>query len=108
MKSTMGIPARHALFAVAVSVSAVVLGCAAAPAPEAESGSVARSFTRADAIAIARQDAVASYGDGWIAGTSAQYEGGYWMVELKDFAGAGLRYAISSRDGSIRQRSVAQ
>jgi hypothetical protein len=108
MKCTMGPLARHALFAVTLSLSAVVVGCAAAPTPDAEAPAVDRSLGRVDAIAVARQDAVASYGDGWIAGTSAQYQGGFWMVELKAAGGAGLRYAISSRDGSIRQRSVIQ
>jgi hypothetical protein len=34
--------------------------------------------------------------------------GGYWVVELHATNGYGLRYAISARDGSIRERGMVQ
>jgi hypothetical protein len=84
-------------------------GCASTSTPdEARAPAQAREVSRADAIASARQDASRSYGDGWGTRADAQYSGGYWVVELHASTGYRLRYAISARDGSIRERSMAQ
>lgn len=83
--------------------------CSAASTPdEARAPGETRDLTRAGAIQSARQDATRSYGDGWIAQVDAHYRGGFWMVELRAASGAGLRYAISARDGSIRERNTFQ
>jgi hypothetical protein len=86
-------------------------GCTSAVGPEdarAPEQEVARELSRADAIASARKDASRSYGDGWDTQVNAQYRGGFWVVELHATSGYTLRYAISARDGSIRQRSMVQ
>jgi hypothetical protein len=83
--------------------------CAAATGPEDTHASAPpRELSRADAIASARQDATRSYGDGWAAQVDAQYQGGFWVVELQARSGYRLRYAISARDGSIRERNMIQ
>jgi hypothetical protein len=84
-------------------------GCASSSAQDAaRAPTEARDVNRAGAIASARQDAVRSYGDGWVAAVDAQYRSGFWVVELRAANGAGLRYAISARDGSIRERNTFQ
>src|SRR5262245_36222766 len=84
-------------------------GCASSSAQAgARAPSEARDVSRAGAIASARQDAVRSYGDGWVAAVDAQLRGSFWVVELRSANGAGLRYAISARDGSIRERNTFQ
>jgi hypothetical protein len=83
-------------------------GCAASAPEEASAPAQARELNRADAIASARQDASRSYGDGWGTQANAQLSGGYWLVELHAASGYWLRYAISARDGSIRERSMVQ
>src|SRR5262245_40104113 len=91
------------LFALALA------GCGASSTPdEARSPSEAHDVNRAGAIQSARQDASRSYGDGWIAAVDAQYRAGFWVVELRAANGAGIRYAISARDGSIRERNTFQ
>ena len=90
-------------------IPAVALGgCAASTPEEARAPAPVRELSRADAIASARQDASRSYGQGWGAEADAQYHGGYWVVELQASNGYRLRYAISARDGSIRERSMVQ
>jgi hypothetical protein len=86
-------------------------GCMTSTGPEdarAPEQGPAREINRADAIASARKDALRSYGDGWGAQAQAQYRGGFWVVELHATTGYTLRYAISARDGSIHERSMAQ
>src|SRR5262245_58883173 len=84
-------------------------GCAGSSTPdEARAPSAARDVNRTVAIQSARQDASRSYGDGWITAVNAQYLAGYWVVELRAASGGGIRYAISARDGSIRERNVFQ
>jgi hypothetical protein len=86
-------------------------GCASARAadPQAQGASdIVRELNRADAIASAREDALRIYGSGWGAQVDAQYQGGFWVVELRAPTGYRLRYAISARDGSIRERNMIQ
>jgi len=84
-------------------------GCAGSSTPdEARAPSETHDVNRAVAIQSARRDATRSYGDGWIAAVDAHYLGGFWVVELRAATGAGIRYAISARDGSIRERNVLQ
>jgi len=91
------------LFAPALS------GCAAsATQDEARAPSEARDVNRAGAIQSARQDASRSYGDGWVTAVDAQYRSGFWVVELRAASGGGVRYSISARDGSIRERNTFQ
>lgn len=84
-------------------------GCASTAATEeASSPAAPRELNRADAIAHAQQDASRSYGDGWTKQAEAQYRGGFWVVELHATSGYRLHYAISARDGSIRERNMVQ
>jgi hypothetical protein len=78
-------------------------GCAATP--EAQ-GPEVRELRRADAIATAQRDATRRFGDGYSSRVEAQYSGGFWVVDLRTADGAGLHYAISARDGSIRERDM--
>jgi hypothetical protein len=84
-------------------------GCASTSSPsEASAPEAPRELNRAAAIASAKHDAVSSYGDGWGGDAQAQLAGGYWVVELRARSGYRLRYAISARDGSIRERNMMQ
>src|SRR5580704_5935615 len=84
-------------------------GCASTSSPsEANAPAPVRELNRADAIASAKHDASSNYGDGWGAEVQAQLTGGFWVVELRARSGYRLRYAISARDGSIRERSMVQ
>lgn len=94
---------------VALAASLTAPACApTTPPEEAASPALQRELNRADAIASARQDAARNYGAEWAREPNAQRQGGYWMVELHARSGYTLRYAISARDGSIRERSMAQ
>ena len=93
--------------ALAILAATFACGCQAEPAPRT-APPVQAEMNRNAAIHAARSDAVARFGDGWIAWTSAHQLGRYWVVELRAHDGKGLRYAISTNDGSIRQRSVFQ
>jgi hypothetical protein len=95
---------RIAFFAV---VAATTCGCEAQPAPRAPS-SVEAEVTRDAAIRLARSDASVRFGSNWIAFVAAQNLGRFWLVELRAQSGAGVRYAISTNDGSIRERSLFQ
>jgi hypothetical protein len=101
---------KHPTIILALVLSSITLGgCAATAAPEeAQAAAKPRELNRADAIASARQDATRSYGDGWTAQAGAQLQGGFWVVELQARTGYRLRYAISARDGSIRERNMMQ
>lgn len=88
--------------------AAALGGCGASTQEEAREPAPVREMNRADAIASARRDASRSYGEGWGAQANAQYHGGYWLVELQATNGYRLRYAISARDGSIRERGMVQ
>ena len=57
---------------------------------------------------MARSDASARFGGNWIANVVAQNVGRFWVVELRAQSGAGVRYAISTNDGAIRERSLFQ
>lgn len=100
---------KHLAFACAAVLANLACGCAAQPAakpvPQQE---IAVDINRATAIRAARTDAAARFGDGWIAWASAAQLGRYWVVELRAADGRGLRYAISTSDGSIRERRVFQ
>lgn len=102
------LPLPLALILSAASL-AVLGGCSTSSEQgEARAPVEARELNRSGAIASARHDAASKYGDAWIAQVNAHYLGGYWMVELRSMNGAGLRYAISARDGQIRERSTIQ
>jgi len=81
-------------------------GCAATP--DASAPSAQRDLTRSDAIASARDDARRSYGTEWGSHVDARYSAGFWVIDLYAPSGYRLRYAISARDGSIRQRNMLQ
>jgi hypothetical protein len=92
---------------VAVVFFAFASGCEAQPAPRAPA-SAGAEITRAAAIRTARSDAAARFGVDWVATVAAQNFGRFWVVELRAQSGAGVRYAISTNDGSIRERSLFQ
>lgn len=93
----------------ALLLAALVSGCAADPPPRAaQAEEQVVEINRTHAIRAARSDAAARYGEGWIAWVDATQIGRYWLVELRTVDGKGMRYAISTNDGSIRQRSVFQ
>lgn len=85
----------------------VAVGCAP-PAPQPPQSGYTVEVTRAEAIRAARDDAAHQYGKGWVANVDATLAGRYWLVELRALDGKGMRYAISARDGGIRQRSMFQ
>jgi len=94
----------------AVVLAAFAAGCEAQPEPKAPPSreAAAVEVNRALAIRTARHDARSRYGDGWISWVDATQLGRYWVVELRDTGGKGMRYAISTTDGSIRQRAIFQ
>ncbi len=92
---------------IAVVSFACASGCEAEPAPRAPAPAEAE-VTRDAAIRMARSDAAARFGSDWVATVAAQNLGRFWVVELRAQSGAGVRYAISTNDGSIRERSVFQ
>ena len=98
----------RALFTVTLVLAALSSGCEAEPARRAPAAAAAPDLNRSAAILAARSDARARYGDGWIAWVNAQQLGRYWVVERRAHDGKGLRYAISTADGSIRERRVFQ
>jgi hypothetical protein len=87
---------------------ATLAACGGVPGEEAASPQVVRELNRADAIASAKEDALQNYGAGWGSRIDASYQGGFWVVELSAQSGYKLRYAISARDGSIRERNMIQ
>lgn len=101
----------RALLAVTLVLAALSSGCEAQPAAKAPRAAAAPApdLNRSGAIMTARSDVRARYGnDGWIAWVDAQQLGRYWVVELRSHDGKGLRYAISTADGSIRERRLFQ
>jgi hypothetical protein len=101
---------RSFLLAASVLLATFACGCAEAPAPRAPATpeSVEVDIDRATAVRTARRDAASQYGDHWIAWVDATQLGRWWVVELRARNGKGMRYAISTRDGSIRERSLFQ
>jgi hypothetical protein len=95
--------ARLALVVLAVAA----FGCAPIPARvDAPSPAAGSDVNAAFAVARARKDAAESYGAAWGGPVNARYANGFWVVTLHAADGGTLRYAISSRDGSIRERNV--
>jgi hypothetical protein len=95
-------------FAIAI---ACVAGCGAspgAPSTQASQAQASTEVTRAVAIHTARSDAAMRFQNTGNAHIAAHRLGAFWVVELRGPSGAGLRYAISVHDGSIRQRNVFQ
>jgi hypothetical protein len=90
------------------SIAITLTACATASTPDADAPAAHRDLNKADAIASARNDAQQSYGKGWGTQVDAQYQGGFWVVQLYGAGGYRLRYAISARDGSIRERNMMQ
>jgi hypothetical protein len=101
---------HFSLACAAVLLAAFTAGCEAQPEPKAPPPRAAApvEINREVAIRTARTDAQTRYGDGWIAWVDATQLGRYWVVELRAAGGKGMRYAISTSDGSIRQRSIFQ
>ena len=75
-----------------------------AGATQAEPAEVSREL----AVNTARSDAATHFQAPSTAATGARQTGPYWVIELRTPNGAGLRYAISRVDGSIRQRDSFQ
>jgi hypothetical protein len=99
--------ASHLVLVAPLLVSSLV-ACGGIPGEDARAPHVARELNRADAIASAKEDARQNYGAGWGSRIDASYQGGFWVVELRAQSGYKLRYAISARDGSIRERNMIQ
>jgi hypothetical protein len=94
----------------AAALLAGAAGCSSAAraplAPEDEAEDL--SVSRETAEASARQDAYYRYGELAGGGVDVQRRGGFWIIELRNAHGGGLRYAISADDGSIRERTTFQ
>lgn len=102
-------PAMKSLPVVVAVVASLACGCGAEPAPKAPpSTEVAREVTRDVAIRLARSDAALRFGGSSFTSVAAQNLGRFWVVELRAQTGAGVRYAISANDGTIRERSLFQ
>lgn len=98
-----------ALTSAAVVLGVLVGGCEAPPAKApSRHERVAAGISRAAAIHTARRDAALRFGEGWIAWIDVAQLGRYWVIELGAQNGTRMRYAISLRDGSIRERSIFQ
>lgn len=109
--------ARPGLFASSLSMLAAtaIVGCADAPtgaqpatAVEGRAAAEPKPVDRVQAIQSARTDASMRYRELWVADVGAQRVGLFWIVELRSPTGSGVRYAISSQDGSIRERNTFQ
>jgi starvation-inducible outer membrane lipoprotein len=95
----------------AVALASLACGCDAQPAAvgvRAPASAEVAQVTRDAAIRTARSDATVRFGGNWITYVDAQNLGRYWVVELRAQSGAGVRYAISTNDGSIRERNLFQ
>jgi hypothetical protein len=79
-------------------------GSTSGAATRAEPAEVSREL----AVNTARSDAARHFQALSVAATDAHQTGPYWVVELRTPSGAGMRYAISRQDGSIRQRDSFQ
>ena len=101
----------HLTRAIALAVPLIAagssIGCSEKPPPETAQ-SVQRYVDREAAIASARQDASVNYREVWVSEIEAQRQGSFWVVELRSAGGPSLRYAISTQDGSIRERRMFQ
>ena len=82
--------------------------CATTSSPTNVRQAEVRDVNRTEAIASARQDASRTYGNGPAELLNVQYANGYWVVDLLASNGATLHYAISARDGTIRERAMMQ
>jgi hypothetical protein len=98
---------RPALFSVAALALVGAAGCAT-EAPARAPQTAMRSVGRGDAIAEAQQDAAQRFGERAAGVQQAMRVGGLWIVELHRQSGGTLRYAISTQDGSIRERNMFQ
>jgi hypothetical protein len=100
---------NSSLFAAVIAAvfAAAVTGCAA-PTTAAPQAEVTPDVTRDVAVRTARGDAQARFREMWISDVDARRLGHYWVVVLRGPTGAGLRYTISTSDGSIRERNVFQ
>ena len=92
----------------ALVCSAILCACATTSAPSEVRAAEPRDLNRSEAIASVRQDASRTYGSGSGTLINAHYANGYWVVELLASNGATLHYAISARDGTIRERAMMQ
>jgi hypothetical protein len=92
-----------------LATAVAATGCADAPPPPAESAPKPEVVDRRTALATARRDASFQYGgEAWIARTDVRQLGRFWIVELHAQNGSLVRYAISTRDGAIRERGLLQ
>ena len=103
---------KHPSPACFLLISMFSLALAACGAAEATSEGATQAepaeVSREVAVNTARSDAATHFQAPSVAATDAQRTGPYWVVELRTPNGTGLRYAISRRDGSIRQRDSFQ
>ncbi len=97
----------HVLLLVTLSLG--LAACSAADATSAGPAEPAHAeVSRELAVTTARADAAAHFQALSTSATAAHQTGPFWIVELRTASGAGLRYAISRQDGSIRQRASFQ
>ena len=102
-------PVACILTVAVIAAALAAAGCdGAAPPPRTATqvSGTSRHTDRRSAIASAQRDAALRFGELAVAGVDAQRMGGVWVVELRGANGGGLRYAISTQDGSIRERSA--
>jgi hypothetical protein len=93
---------------VALPFALHLAACAATSASSEGSAATPAEISQREAVSRARSDAAARFQTLAVASTVAQQAGSYWVVELRDPSGAGVHYAISRQDGSIRERRSFQ
>ena len=100
---------RTALTVTAPLVAALACGCEETPAPQAPGGEAqAQEITRSTAVDMARRDAALRFSQLRVSSVNAQPVGKFWLMELRDPEGRGVRYGISKYDGSIRERTMVE
>jgi hypothetical protein len=100
---------RSALVIVAcVMTAAFVSGCSSELPASRFASDETSPIDRKTAVEVAKTDAVRRYSGVRIANVDVVRMDTAWIIELQDQSGTGLRYAISARDGSIRERRVFQ
>jgi hypothetical protein len=104
----MTISVRKLARASLVLFGVIVSGCQGSVPESAMAAADTREVDREAAVASARRDAWLRYREIPVSEIGAQRLGGFWIVELRSPSGSGLRYAISTTDGTIRERSTFQ
>jgi len=92
-----------------LAAAALACGCEENPAPRAPLEEVqAPEITRDVAVSEARRDAAVRFRDLRVSFVNVQPVGKFWVIELRDPVGRGVRYGISRNDGSIRERTTLE